>query len=116
MSYEGYEQAICENGHLSSFDHWEDSFECPDCGSTVMAWENSVDETNCDSFGFIDMDEFLLQPAKWGWRFVWRKMTKGFVKVEKRPAVYRIPTEEETRAARMYRNESGKLVHFVERA
>ena len=106
MSFEGYEQVICANGHLSIRDvfwHFDgnERWECPDCGAQT-AWVNVVDETNGDEYGFIEMEPFVILPSKWGWRFVWRKMTKGFVKVEKRSATYRVPSEAETRSARTY--------------
>jgi hypothetical protein len=47
MSYEGYEQILCESGHLTELEcFWYDrkSFKCS-CGKGV-AWTHSVDETN----------------------------------------------------------------------
>jgi hypothetical protein len=68
MSYEGYEQVLCRNGHLHSCDCYEfmcyeqaDSedenscytlWHCPTCGE-IAAWINSVDVTN----GSWDVDE-----------------------------------------------------------
>lgn len=52
MSYEGYDQILCENGHLSIYDaftspigYGEDHWECGVCGAD-MAWWGGVDETN----------------------------------------------------------------------
>lgn len=54
MSWEGYEQVLCENGHLSIHDpynymfmereYW-DQWECRVCGGK-KAWSNLVDQTN----------------------------------------------------------------------
>jgi hypothetical protein len=60
MSYEGYRQCICENGHVSNRDEvytgpWEEPPEeptCPICNSEIK-WSNSVDITNDDDVGFI---------------------------------------------------------------
>lgn len=53
MSYEGYEQLLCANGHAWAIDAYADAFEddnyhprkCHDCGGMAV-WGNSVDETN----------------------------------------------------------------------
>jgi hypothetical protein len=55
MSYEGYVQHLCKNGHARNSDAY-DSFEkeeykCDACGAG-LAWENHVDVTN----GSFDMD------------------------------------------------------------
>ena len=52
MSYEGYEEMLCANGHLRVFDCYShpelhsDSEKCS-CGA-VFVFMHSVDETNCD--------------------------------------------------------------------
>jgi len=58
MSYEGFERALCRNGHLHTADCYSSNFlaqqwdspgtpawSCPDCGEP-MAWWESVDQTN----------------------------------------------------------------------
>jgi len=47
MSYEGYQQCLCTNGHYWTVDCYDHSRNdlCPDCGSPI-AWENGVDLTN----------------------------------------------------------------------
>lgn len=54
MSYEGYVQNICKNGHyFSSSDSWgSEHDETCECGSAA-AWKNSVDDTNGQSYGEI---------------------------------------------------------------
>jgi len=56
MSYEGYDQVLCENGHYYTYDCWEfwepNGWECPTCGAKA-AWSNSVDITN----GSWEMDD-----------------------------------------------------------
>jgi hypothetical protein len=64
MSFEGYYQAICTNGHRFDFGVTYDWDEveteiCDEigCGAHV-AWWNLVDDTNCDRNGEIPEDEF----------------------------------------------------------
>jgi len=49
MSYEGYVQILCENGHYECVDCWDDhdpdAWLCEVCGAK-MTWWNSVDVTN----------------------------------------------------------------------
>ena len=50
MSYEGYDQILCKNGHESSIHAYDplldiDNWSCPICKEKV-AWWNSVDLTN----------------------------------------------------------------------
>jgi len=60
VSYEGYTQALCKNGHLHVYECYDDPtscpqwmeekdfvpWKCPDCGAP-LAWWNTVDQTNC---------------------------------------------------------------------
>ncbi len=63
MSYEGYEQKLCKNGHYWTVDAFEnycgfdnDGFSnCPCCKEKEV-WSNSVDTTN-GSFEWIDGKE-----------------------------------------------------------
>jgi RNA polymerase subunit RPABC4/transcription elongation factor Spt4 len=46
MSYEGYIQYLCENGHLSLKDCYEDDIQiCPICKAKIVWW-NMVNTTN----------------------------------------------------------------------
>ena len=47
MSFEGYYQVICKNGHYHTKDSYEadEEMACPFCKSP-KAWENLVDVTN----------------------------------------------------------------------
>lgn len=46
MSYEGFVEFICEKGHYSTYDAYEeDSDKCRHCGSK-MKYRHSVDQTN----------------------------------------------------------------------
>lgn len=56
MSYEGYEQHICRNGHRFDADCYSTGPTCH-CGAKPF-WSNSVDQTNCDEVGFITESEF----------------------------------------------------------
>lgn len=48
MSFSGFYQILCENGHYCIQDAWfnEENFVCPFCKSTKIAWINGVDQTN----------------------------------------------------------------------
>lgn len=62
MSYEGYDQCICANGHYWTEDLTyleDDEMKCPFCEAKI-AWFNSVDCTNGDNprtgqgYGYIE--------------------------------------------------------------
>jgi hypothetical protein len=64
MSYEGYVQLICENGHLTSEDTYYHDMTEPECSicKGKILWENQVDETNGDDVGKItyeDMNKYF---------------------------------------------------------
>lgn len=113
MSYEGYEQLLCKNGHYHTADCRDDgmsrdpncipfnSVKCPDCGAEFV-WMNSVDDTNCDEQGYIDIDLFQIRHA------VFVTTPKG--REIYTEAVYRIPSKEETHKARLHCDDTG---HFV---
>jgi hypothetical protein len=100
MSYEGYEQHICEAGHLFSTDasymmyNTEDEI-CP-CGMKSV-FCNSVDQTNCEEYGTIrNWDSLLLAPTK-----TETCNTCNHTKLVEE-ARYRIPTTEELAELREY--------------
>lgn len=99
MSYEGYEQYLCDNGHYFEGDSWTAIEECPSCKGKV-AWNNSVNETNCDGIGYVPMDQFLIHPDKT------ETCNMGHVHVVE-SAVYRIPTAKETKDAQTYYEQDG---------
>ena len=46
MSYEGFTQALCTNGHYQECDCHDDPADpCPECGAAIV-WRNEVDVTN----------------------------------------------------------------------
>jgi predicted RNA-binding Zn-ribbon protein involved in translation (DUF1610 family) len=66
MSYQGYVQVLCKNGHYRKFDayndptdffEWENKkpWTCPDCGEK-MVWSNNVDQTNGEDFGYVELE------------------------------------------------------------
>jgi len=108
MSYEGYEQHICEKGHHfdtpAAYAMEDEKVECS-CGASSV-WCNSVDDTNCDEQGVI--------PAA-GWETL--KLTDEVVKTCSlgfkhvvQEATYRVPTEAEHRKLQCYRHPSGPYV------
>lgn len=101
MSYEGFEQHICSSAHR--FDcPAEHQFSvaslatCPICqGPSIFC--NDVDDTNCDSYGKIDEEEwnlFLIREEKSA------VCSLGHLHIEA-PALYRCPSDEEKKVMRM---------------
>ena len=46
MSYEGFTQALCANGHYQECDCHDNPVDpCPECGAEIV-WRNEVDVTN----------------------------------------------------------------------
>lgn len=98
MSYEGYTQNLCANGHyyVSGEGIYNDVGPCQ-CGA-LAAFTNHVDDTNCDEYGIIPTTVFttlLLEEEKV------ETCNLGHVHVVAE-AVYRIPSEEEAKAMRHY--------------
>ena len=78
MSYEGHYQALCKNGHQTGFPvlysgygerEQRDAWRCNAwidgkvCGAGVE-WINSVDDTNCESYGHHHMIEVTPEEIK----------------------------------------------------
>jgi len=88
MSFEGYYQVLCRNGHSHQVDVYSGDefvfdakpsnletvrsgqdyssnlpvYKCNACGE-VVGWWNLVDDTNCDQAGLIALDE--VKPAQY---------------------------------------------------
>ena len=98
MSYEGEVQAICSYGHYSCFPEPYGKYPaCPKCQAS-FSWINRVDETNSDAVGVIP-DEVMETFVKA--RTPSQVCNLGHTHEE---VIYRIPSEEETRAAQHYWN------------
>lgn len=100
MSYEGYVQAICTNGHYSSFaeTYGRKYPTCPTC-KAEFGWTNPVDDTNCDAVGVIPsevMDTFIKERTP--------SQVCNLGHTHEGEVLYRIPSEEETRNAQHYWN------------
>lgn len=58
MSFEGFYQRLCTNGHYSEEDVYmsssEDYYTCYVCGEK-LAWWNLVDTTNIEPVGFVNL-------------------------------------------------------------
>lgn len=98
MSYEGRIQRICAEGHYdvlgAPYDFGQTLEPCL-CGAETV-WTNEIDDTNCDAYGKIDMEQFKIACAV--------KCTCkecGDVHVVQR-AKYRVPSKAETDATRTY--------------
>lgn len=85
MSYEGYDQLLCENGHYFTADTYEDTdhetWRCEICGAQ-LAWWNAVDVTN----GSFDVNPYTKEEVR----------IDGYVELEiDKPAqeeTYKIPS------------------------
>lgn len=81
MSYEGHIQQLCVDGHYNVIDVYDhNTMICVECGLEIV-WENSVDTTNCDSVGELDIEVFRI---------------KGTGPLHQTLRRYRIPTAQET--------------------
>lgn len=105
MSYEGYEQHICKNGHYYVSEpsgYYSDTPACPYCDAE-SAFCNSVDQTNGPSQGKLNYPEdfmhLLLAPA-----VADTCEHCGHTKLISE-TVYRIPTSEEMKPYRHYFDE-----------
>lgn len=103
MSYEGYDQLLCKNGHYWTCDAFDNvsydengpkeiPLSCPYCQSPNI-WSNSVDQTNGNDVEAIDMKQFLVQDREFK-----TCQTCGCAS-EVTPAIYRIPSPKETEIA-----------------
>jgi len=115
MSFEGYSQCWCEDGHcfVSEAGMFADdsSFRCPHCKKPAVV-VHTVDDTNCDSCGLIlaqDIKTFLIKEA------VIEECPTCHAKKVTSPEVYRIPTEEEITKLEVYRrsDEHGDEYHRI---
>jgi hypothetical protein len=52
VSFEGYYQCVCKNGHYFEIDVYDDRDKCVDCFQDLI-FKNTVDETNCETAGYI---------------------------------------------------------------
>lgn len=111
MSYEGFEQHICDAGHrfdVGSGHQFSEAIIC-DCGKP-SSWVNYVDQTNGPSEGVIPeeaFDKLQLTPA------VFEECGTCKHRKQTAEATYRIPTHDETDAMRgrdVYVD--GKWVHL----
>jgi hypothetical protein len=99
MSYEGHEQIICLRGHYYERDAADRSLPFCTCGADV-GWCNQVDDTNCDSYGEIPL-KLLVEKFQITAEVVETcNLRHSHVTA---PAVFRVPTYEETRKLQHYR-------------
>lgn len=96
MSYQGYVEYLCPNGHRWSADCFAYAEKCPHCGEEKV-WENNIDETNGEEHGFISDEN-------------WERFLISEMEIEICPCCYhekvvaperyRQPTEKELREVR----------------
>jgi len=112
MSWEGYGQVFCSNGHFhGNWDPYADNSGteathalCPAC-KAPPALVNVVDDTNCDSYGILTNEavQTLLVSDQ-----VVKTCDLGHSHVVSE-AVYRIPSQEEIDSLRSYWDEGKKI-------
>lgn len=114
MSYEGYEQHICKNGHYFEVDAiygYDAEVFCDYCRGP-SAWMNGVDDTNGDNMGIIPIpllrEKFLIKDV------VVQICNLGHSHTMSE-AVFRVPTKEETNPLRHYYNSGWKEYLLIER-
>jgi hypothetical protein len=92
MSYEGYAQVLCDNGHLyETGDDYMPQEDCPHCGRPPC-WVNPVNDTNCDAVGRIPEELFKLL----------------FLDKNTDPPTFFVPTEDEWKAIiHMHKHDGG---------
>jgi len=56
MSFEGYQQMLCKNGHqiIDNADADASKVKCYFCKAPIVWW-NIVDDTNCDQYGLVKL-------------------------------------------------------------
>lgn len=103
MSYEGREQIICLCGH-----YYERDVAClapPVCACGAgVGWCNQIDDTNCDSYGEIPL-KLLVEKFQITAEVV-ETCNLGHSHVTA-PAVFRVPSYEETYKFRHHRPDYG---------
>ena len=109
MSYEGYEQRLCQNGHLSEHECDDRTKVCNRlvegnrCGQNFVMI-NEVDQTNCDAYGIIP-------PSEWAKILISDVVFKECEHCKHRAifsdARYKLPTPEQAQHMRHYQPEYG---------
>lgn len=107
MSFEGYLQILCENGHLytADYDYAGDGY--PDCSCKFNSkvcgakphWYNIVDDTNLDTHGIIPQFE-------WEKLVVTQQQKSRWDGVVLNDVTYSVPTEEQIKTIRYFEDEN----------
>jgi hypothetical protein len=104
MSYEGYDQQICQNGHYTEVDCYDNSYDdlvaaCKICEAPI-GWTNGVNQTNGPDQGVVPFTvlrkNFLVQDAKMC------KCSTCSNEHLVEPAIFRVPAHGETDSLRVY--------------
>jgi hypothetical protein len=106
MSYEGYTQTICLNGHYRTWDCYDEPDICS-CGA-AFGMTNMVDDTNGESVYQIQMSDlakFLKKPAD---------LCPCCKQATSEP-LYNAPTEEERRAMQTICPDGGEVEYLTQK-
>lgn len=99
MSYEGWTEHICSNGHRFCKDAHDHDNSCTDCGENSI-WSNEIDDTNGEEFGIIPeefWDKFLISQPNYQKCQICNNVTHH------EPAKYKIPNDDELKELRHFR-------------
>lgn len=97
MSYSGWRQIFCKNGHYFEVSSICSTIQCDYCGEDA-GFINEVDNTNGDEYGIItieDLKRFIISDER-------KCLCKDCSTLHMIPNKYRIPTEEEAKYLRCY--------------
>lgn len=83
MSYEGYTEKLCKQGHLWSDDCYSDPTPCPHCFGMAV-WQHHVDQTN----GEEEMEDGTIHPDTTHWPLEIERYENSMTRVP----IYKIPT------------------------
>jgi hypothetical protein len=86
MSYEGYTEKLCKNGHLWGNDCYSDPTPCPQCGGDFV-WQHHVDQTN----GEEEMADGTIHPDTTHWPLEVLRYEEQTIVC--RIPIYKIPTQ-----------------------
>jgi hypothetical protein len=94
MSFEGYYQLICANGHYRTCDSWFSPEGKCSCGAEYKMI-NLVDQTNGPDEGIINLDDLKIKDA------IRHTCSCGHVHIVEE-AIFRIPSQKEKESLRNY--------------
>lgn len=87
MSYEGYVEHLCKNGHYWTIDVYQDYHSCPHC-TEESVWKHSVDCTN----GEVELEDGTIHPDTTQFPLEVERTEPRVIEIN----IYRIPKDNPT--------------------